>query len=439
MLGSTRGGSLGQQKYLLHMHKPPCPIPRAKLIILLFGIVTALLATTTLVLKKDMPPNPVVRTTTLGMDPIAVGIDARTERGFILAQTPVGPHWSVAPGVVMMLDLPSGKLLRTVVVGRAPKDMAVDVRDGHVFVINAADDSLSMLDAQSGTVTRTFNLSRSSPIDAIGLDSETHHIFVVTDDGMIRMLDANNGRMIRIIQLHRVSMSEPLHLAVDTQADRVVVADPSDATVSVLDARHNIILRRTILSPDPDINGVAVDARTGRVVVTGYIGLALLNENSGHVVEQRNIGTIVAQVATDEQNGRAIITAHPMSNTKVSLAQSIARIIAADGRPATADPAIVPLAVDDHHSWATFCTTKGLQVIDIRSATPHTSIKVDGCDAGVAIDSSTSDVVTIAHERTVSQQGIWAWVPLRIRQWLSLTSPPPHVVPGRITVVHMGP
>ena len=143
---------------------------------------------------------PAVRTSRVGSAPLALAVDSQTQRvfvanfgsatvsmldagsGAVLATTAVLPYPDtlaiatkpgrvfVASGVaplnpdrVDVLDARSGRLVRAVAVGRGTHAVAVDERSGHVFVTNALDNSVSMVDAHSGTVLCTPSLWATLP------------------------------------------------------------------------------------------------------------------------------------------------------------------------------------------------------------------------------------------------------------------------------------
>ena len=64
-------------------------------------------------------------------------------------------------GIVRLLDSRTGALLRTIVVGRLPRAIALDRRRWRLFVANAFDDTVSVLDTRTGTVLHTVHLAAS--------------------------------------------------------------------------------------------------------------------------------------------------------------------------------------------------------------------------------------------------------------------------------------
>jgi|SRR2546429_3598807 len=79
----------------------------------------------------------VLYTVRLGTNPLAVAIDAHTARAFVAGSN----------NTVSVLDARSGTVVRTILVGRNPAALAVDAATGRTFVANSSSDSVSVLTA----------------------------------------------------------------------------------------------------------------------------------------------------------------------------------------------------------------------------------------------------------------------------------------------------
>lgn len=69
-------------------------------------------------------------------------VDARTRHAIVVTS-----HSSAIADLVSVLDTHSGRLVRQFTLGAGPPAVAVDEQTGRVFVANAGDDTVSMLDA----------------------------------------------------------------------------------------------------------------------------------------------------------------------------------------------------------------------------------------------------------------------------------------------------
>ena len=199
-------------------------------------------------------------------DTVPVAVDARNGRVFVSRQI---------SNAVSMLDAPGGRLLRTTTIAPLPAGATsinvtspiVDERDERVFVASADRGTVTTLDARDGRVLRSVRLVpyADNPV----VDGVTGRVFVAASNG-IAMLDARSGRL-------ESRLSGPSGLpgwggppAIDGATGDVLVADNARRVVDVFDGRRGRLLR--MLRAGGDVGGFTVDAPAGRVYVlsSGY-------------------------------------------------------------------------------------------------------------------------------------------------------------------------
>src|SRR5205085_238069 len=198
----------------------------------------------------------------------------------------VGSVLLVTLGVLagaMVRSASAGSMVRTIAVGRNPLAVALDERIGRAFVLNNAGNSVSMLDTATGTLLSTLATGRD-PL-ALAVDERTGHVFVANNDlglqdqlslalnccprgkGSVTVLDARSGAIQRTV---RVGLS-PLAIAVDERVGRAFVvsygSDSRTGRLSVLDTHSGAVVRTVTVGLLPQ--GVALDERTGRVFIAG--------------------------------------------------------------------------------------------------------------------------------------------------------------------------
>ncbi len=155
----------------------------------------------------------VTATTQVGQGAAAVAIDTKSGRAFVANQL---------DNTVSIVSLATGAVLRTVAVGVAPSLVTVDGPDGLVLVVNEGDDTLSVLNAVSGDL------------------------------------------------LHTVSPGLHVTLAMVDARDHVVVLGDPYGKVRFLDLRHGSL--SPLITPAPDMVGIGIDSRQGRVFVVSSDG-----------------------------------------------------------------------------------------------------------------------------------------------------------------------
>lgn len=245
-------------------------------------------------------------------------VDARTDRAFVARYGSAD-----SKGYVDVLDARTGNLLRVVSVGKFTEAAALDERTGRVFALNQehrdsrcqclplGNGSVSVLDAANGQVVRTVPLGRSprQPIvdvrDAYAL---------VPDSRGVEVLDARDGRLLRTVPIRADKYGNPATLeAVDEQRGRVLAVNA--AGTHLFDVRDGVIVRDY-----PAMDGVAaLDQRGGRVVVTTTgprnftnnpmrIGtVSVLDDQSGTVLRTVTVGLLPGLATVDERTGRAFV------------------------------------------------------------------------------------------------------------------------------------
>lgn len=160
-------------------------------------------------------------------------------------------------------------LLRKVLVGICPSDVAIAVHTGRVFVFNYdTHRTISMLDARSGALLSIVDPPGTKLLAFLpnaSADDSTPRLVVVSQDPVTRhpsvtILDAASGQVRGIISLAEGQTP----LAVDTRHNRLVVGTVKGA-VSVLDAMSGHLVRRIRLGTLPV--AAAVDALRRRIIL----------------------------------------------------------------------------------------------------------------------------------------------------------------------------
>jgi len=202
--------------------------------------------------------------------PTASAVDEQGGHVFVASEgLQKGSGNTLGAGVLSVLDARTGTLIRRVPLGVHPVAVAVDDKTRRVFVVNGGQvgptglgvGTITVLDADTGDVKRTVMVGRGA--GAIAVDEKTARVFVTCEDShSVSVLDARTGAVLKTI-----GVGFPRAVAVDEKAGRVVVANAAPATVSLLDATSGAVLHTLEVGGAPD--GVAIDARTSRAFVTG--------------------------------------------------------------------------------------------------------------------------------------------------------------------------
>jgi DNA-binding beta-propeller fold protein YncE len=225
------------------------------------------------------PPVGGLRTVRVGPFPYAMALDARTGHLLVVTEGQLKQDGSVS-----LLDAATGRLLRTVTVGAVPETVTVDGRHGRVYVVNAQDATVSVLDARSGHVVTTLG-------PFLGL----------------------SGKFSRV----RMGVSS---LAVDAPAGRAFISTlahrgPGGSSLFIFDTAR--LSRLRVLSAGPTAYALAVDERTHHVFVLdlgtassrGHIGgeITMVAGATGRVLRQVSLAGAPLAIVVDGWRGHAFV------------------------------------------------------------------------------------------------------------------------------------
>ena len=275
---------------------------------------------------------------------VAVGVDERTGRAFVTAQSTDTSGFPRGPGLVTVLDSTSGRVLRTVAIEQNPYQVVVDERDDHVFALSASshapyDGHLTMLDARTGVPLRTTRVGPSPTI--LSTDETPGRLLTMNARdsaglGSVSVVDARSGALVRTISLSDTpqavaldTMMTPsgqqdhLFIAAEDNSNRTCTTGPSRVLITDLsrhaDASKRRMLRTVAVGKDP--RAIAIDKRHGRVFVvtagdadpvrgcipTEHGAVSVLDARTGRVLRIIPIGVAPTAIAVDERTGRAFV------------------------------------------------------------------------------------------------------------------------------------
>jgi len=264
--------------------------------------------------------SPLLRSVPVGRDPVALAVDERAGRVFVVG----------AAGSVTTLDATTGGVIRTVAVGRGAQTVAVDEATGRAFATDPG--RVFMLDAHTGAVLRAISVGGGGPTGGLAVDARHGEVFVAvrgvdhgpagSGPGSIAVLDATTGQTRRTIH------ADADLLAVDGSARRLILPyscgdtpGVADLCVDTLDATTGRRIKTADLSSqqgyEQQPSAVAVDARAGSAVVLYGDGRG--DANIGVVATRTGArrtpvvgaGGSFGLIAVDERADRVAVAATP--------------------------------------------------------------------------------------------------------------------------------
>jgi YVTN family beta-propeller protein len=204
--------------------------------------------------------------------------------------------------------------VHTVVVGHRPFAVGIDEQAGRVFVSNSQDDTVSVLDAATGAVLRTVRVGHVP--DHIAILARRNRAYILdagafpADDparGGVTILNATSGTVLHSTPLGKGAR----FLATDAPLGRIFVVNVDSGSLSAVNADTGHVLQTIAVGDQP--GGVAVDERTHRVFVAGFVGqngdgaVRVLDGRTGALVRTLRFPQLPATPVVDEGGGRVYI------------------------------------------------------------------------------------------------------------------------------------
>lgn len=251
--------------------------------------------------------------------------------------------------------------------------------------------------------------------DALALDAGADRAIVANDaDATVSLLDLAAGRVLRTVAVGPPGTFAPLAPALDPRAHRLFVADPGDngqpSVVRVLDSRSGAPLATRHVAPGAD--AVAVDAQTSHVVVAseGDGSISLLDARTGRLLRTTRMGLAPLAVAVDPWTARAFVLGTALLPTGQPADGQAGLVGVLDTRTGALVRTVVvgqgaaALAVDAPTARVFVANSAAdtVSVLDARLGVVLRTVRVGGAPAALAVDARDGRVFVANEEGTLS-------------------------------------
>lgn len=173
-------------------------------------------------------------------------------------EAPEGPHLGLTANYgansVSVIDLQANKVIKTIAVGKGPRDIAVDPELKLALVVNEDNHSVSVIDLNSFRITGWVPVGFNPR--AISINPETHLAVVANGrDNFITTIDLNDWHTQKI-----PVDKNPLDVAINSLDNRVLVVCNKSNSLHLIDPETRQTLQKYPINKQT--RGVAVDPFT---------------------------------------------------------------------------------------------------------------------------------------------------------------------------------
>jgi DNA-binding beta-propeller fold protein YncE len=194
--------------------------------------------------------------------PIALAIDPRAGKLYVALDA--GPR-------VVVLHSTTGQHIAVVALPDVPGMVRLDAGAGLLFVTLPGHETLLTVDLATLAVVRTT--SSLAQVTGLGVDEETHLLYLTHLDGDVSVVDARSGEVVDRLHVTDVGLSgvdvaRGLVFAINTPGRELLIVDP---------VSHQVTHRPL----DQEPTAVAADPRTGLVYVLDQQAIRQLEPGRG--------------------------------------------------------------------------------------------------------------------------------------------------------------
>jgi YVTN family beta-propeller protein len=193
---------------------------------------------------------------------------------------------------VSAINSSNNEVLSNISVINEPKAIAVNPFTNTIYVTQTG--SVSVIDGKNNTLKANIPLDMKSP-KSIAVNPSTDTVYVADGDSKnITVIDGTMNKKKKDIQLETDDGAErpqdqlgEIGIAVDPIRNRVYAANPSTASVTVIDGSDNsILVNIPTFPPIEDPHGIAVNPFTNLAYVVGTHGFAEIDLSGSNAVSR---------------------------------------------------------------------------------------------------------------------------------------------------------
>jgi len=274
-------------------------------------------------------------------------------------------------------------------VGTFPTGIAVSPDGNRVYVVNSGDDSVSVIDAETGTAALTIAVGHAPY--GIALTPNGRNAYVANAVGnSVSVIDTQTQTVTATIAVG----AKPYGIAVSPECDDVYVTNQADGSLTVIGAVTSTIA----VGGAPTGVAVSPDGRHVYVVDNEGHRLVVVDTDAGVVAAAVRVGRQPAQVSVTPDGSRALVT-NAGGGTVSVVDLAAARVT--ETIPVSAHPIGVGMGADGRFAYVTALDHSLLSgtVTIIDTATGMKSTSPAGAPYGVAAD-PTGDCAYVTNFRS---------------------------------------
>lgn len=216
----------------------------------------------------------------VGADPVSIAVNTATGTVYVA---------NAGDGSVSVLDPDSDAVVAKIPVGLHPYSIAADPATGNVFVTHTFGDQISLIDGATNTVTQL----PTGSADLIAVNSRTGTIYLLGYGGAVTVLDESSRKFTR-----RAVGKHAWALTLDETSGTVYVTRIEDADLAAIKGSSS---EPAILPAGAIPCAIAVDSKTNTLYIANYGDntVTAVNTATGQLIATLAVGERPKAIAFD--------------------------------------------------------------------------------------------------------------------------------------------
>ena len=275
-----------------------------------------------------------------------------------------------------MIDASTNTIVDTIWVGRAPFGVAVSVDAKSLYVTRPLDNTLSVVDIASRTVTT--NISLYGWPASMSLFSSQVYAANRVSSGLVSVVDAVTNASLSPLRVH----GSPTDIAVAPDGASAYVTSSGANCVSVIDVPHGTVPESIRVADRPGAVAVSPNGRLVYVASSGSDTISVIDVATNTLVGTIGVGPQPTGIAFTPDGAIALVAnggSGSVSVVDVTEGTTIATV------PVEDQPMSVAITPDGTLAYVTNEASDSVSVIDTIRYAVTATIPVANAPAGIAI------------------------------------------------------
>ncbi len=209
------------------------------------------------------------------------------------------PDVKVTPHVVDTID-----------VGDTPFGIAVSPDSTTVYVTNSEDDTVSVIDAATNTITATIGVGDQPLGIAVSPDGSTVYVANALGE-TVSVIDTASNTVTATVNIGVSAFT----MAVSADGTRIYVANPLEDSVAVIDAATNMVVSTFITGDNPAGLALSADGATLYVANNLAGSVSVIDTVTGGTIDVIDVGDVPIMLALSPDGTRLYVTDDNLADT----------------------------------------------------------------------------------------------------------------------------